>query len=136
MARQVHDFYTSGNNNDVIFTPPTGVNYQILGVFYHLATSSTVGNRLIEIYINDGLNNQIWNTRSAYDQAASSDQFGSGVPGGSQVVNQNRQFVEQPLPNPCFLYGNWSLEVKDRANIDSAGDTLTVAVHYMQLDRF
>lgn len=121
---------TANDSDKTILTVPTG-KYVVLNHLYAtLATTATVGNRLVKLVVTDGTND-VCVVTAANVQAASLTWAYNWLKGG---VGEASSLTElQCLPELILLAG-YTVRVYDSAAIDAAADDLTVVLHYVEYD--
>jgi len=120
------------NDSDKSFTVPVGKIWKMNGIYYLLAASATVGNRVPKISIApDGTNYLAWFTGLAV--AASATATGMMTFDGITDDFVNMFTISQGVM-PVILNAGSVIRVWDNAAIDPAADDLTVVLHYVEYD--
>jgi hypothetical protein len=135
------EYYDSPDDSDVVLTVPTGKTWELLWLAVRLATTATVGNRSLHVYIiaDSGI---VWKTFLGANVAASqtgtlylerdatSNTTARPGPGVSNNAN-----VSQTAGIPqLILPAGTQIRIYDRNGIDAAADDMTLAYGYVEWD--
>lgn len=121
----------TANDSSQIMTVPTGKTYLLKSVYSQLATTATVGNRIMVVQILDPSNNILYRSKDFGTQAASLTYSYMTAPGLTEVVTGTNQSFAMP---EMILPAGWKLKVFDRAVIDAAADDLSVWAAIVEYD--
>lgn len=133
------------NDSDKTFTVPANKIWEIKSVEATIIASATVGNRLLQIQINNDspailVGGKITGNISASvaggiyaAQCATEGTVARGRIDGGSYGNNAVQSVYN-LPVGMRLTAGMSIRVWDTAAIDAAADDMTVVLHYEELD--
>ena len=125
---------STANDSDKSFTVPVGKVWQLLWVRYRISTTATVGNRIMAVYITNGVNNIASGTVSAVIAASKVGvgMYGFGVGLGTTSMNADVS-TEGPLPL-MYLPAGTVIRIYDIAAMDATGDDLEVTLNYVEYD--
>ena len=101
-------------------TPPTNARCEIIAVQFKLQTSAVVGDREMNLLLNNGANVMIIGT-SPIKQAASLTKWYNFGHHGSYYANSDSDRIYIPISTSLFLLEGWTIDA-DLLNIKS-GDT-------------
>jgi hypothetical protein len=116
----------TANDSDKTFTIPSTEEWQILTVWVELTTTATIGNRQLEIQIQDAAADVIYSARPNVVQAASLTRnyaFAPSVEPMSAFIDTD--FISTPIP-PIFLAPGWIIRVFDNNAVDAGADDMII----------
>ncbi len=114
------------NDSDKTFTVTALTAWLLNAIRVNLASTATVGNRQVQIYITDASDVIHYVNKAGAVQAASATYdyyFAPGNPRETSVVS-NTLLV--PLPDNLWVPAGWKVRVLDSAAIDAAADDMKV----------
>ena len=134
----------TANDSDKSFTVPAGKIWDVMSIAATLATTATVGNRILHVYITDGTNT-VYSSPSSGNVAASGYGGIRIVPGSNYTTSALFGRLDTPTgmtsvsvtdspSSKLYLPAGYVIRVWDRAAIDAAADDMTVVLHYMEYD--
>lgn len=125
---------TALDNSDKTFTVPADKVWKINSLLATLATTATVGNRQLEVWVRDATDNVLFKIKAGVVQAASLTYdyvFADGLPRETAVVANT---LMTPLPKNLVLPAGYKLRVFDSAAIAAAADDLTLRLLIEEAD--
>ena len=102
-------------------------------VHVKLVTTSTVGNRTVQVDVLDSSSNVLYSINAGLAQAASLTRdyhFAPALPTNASFVGYNSDQNHQPIPTNLMVPSGGSLRVYDAAAIAAAADDMTVSFQY------
>lgn len=120
---------TALNDSDKTATVPAGKEWTLFGVFAQLITTATVGNRQIELLIDDGTNNLYILTAGAVQAASLTRTYSFGPGLADLTAFRDTTRLTTPMPASLLLAAGYRITVKDNKAIDAAADDLTLIIH-------
>ena len=131
------------NDSDKTFTCPVDKLWSLFLVEGCIATTATVGNRIMTVIISDATG-AIWSTPNSGNIAASSNGqviTGAQIPVGTTATRRTDGVaglaavqINHPLPSPFYMTAGQTIRVYDAAAIDAAADDMSVVLHYIEYD--
>lgn len=114
------------DDSDKTFVVPAGEEWELDRIFARLATTATVGNRIMQLQVTDGSDNPLYICRTAITHAASltrNYQYGD-LARDAAFVNDTANL---PMPK-LVLPAGYKIRIFDEAAIAVAADDLTVRI--------
>jgi len=113
----------AANDSDKTLTVPAGVFWEVMWAYASLATTATVGNRLLTLEAGDGTS--VVGVAKPYQvqTASGTEYYNWGMYGAASESPATFHFI--PLP-AFFLPTGYTMRFYDSAAVDAAADDLTV----------
>ena len=120
------------NDSDKSFIIPDHTEWQILWIWVELATTATVGNRQLEVRIQDSTGDLIGILAVAsVVQAASLTRNYLFAPGVADLLGfRDTDYLTTPIPVTTFLDMTQVLRVFDNNAVDAAADDMQVHIQF------
>jgi hypothetical protein len=120
--------FTTTNDSDTTFTVPATTEYQILSVYVTLASTATVGNRLMVIRFTDTSDVVLGELVAGVTQAASLTYRYMWGPGLAQeTALRDTTYIANAMM-PIFLGAADKIRIYDKTAVDAAADDMTVKI--------
>lgn len=116
----------AANDSDKTFTVTAGTAWKISSIYVSLASTATVGNRLVVALLTDASDNAVAAYHSTATQAASLTRTYLFAPLGVSFAAFNGSGHMQIAINEQWLPGGYKIRVYDSAAIDAAADDMTI----------
>lgn len=117
----------NANDSDKTFTVPASTEWQILWIWIELATTATVGNRQMEIELQDSASDIIGEIVCDIVQAASLTRVYLFAPGmGDLSAWRDSVWLSCPIPNGLFLSAGQTIRIYDNNAVDAAADDMVI----------
>jgi hypothetical protein len=123
-------FDDTPNINDKSVVVPDNELWHINFVQAIFVTTSTVGNRLLALEVTNSDGNIILTVSASINQAASLTRIYTGFQGQFRETSFLNDEIHQPIPIDFYLTPSSTIRFYDTADIDGAGDDLTIAGQY------
>lgn len=133
MSNMRIEYDATANDSDKSFTPDSLTIWEISHIYVNLATTATVGNRILTVEIQDESSNVVYKVVHAVTQAASltyTYEYFAGAPREAAVVSNS---LMVPIPERLRVLHGHSIRIYDSAAVDAAADDMIVAIHYKEL---
>lgn len=117
------------DNSSKTFTVPAGKSWRLNSVYVKLVSTATVGNRQMEVKLQDASGNDLLIMRAGAVQAASLTRFymfAAGLP--DLTAFRDTDLLTNPLPTEVVLPEGFKIVVRDKAAIDAAADDMDVRI--------
>jgi hypothetical protein len=115
------------NDSDKLFTVPASTEWEILNIWVEFSSTATVGNRQLEVQLQDSAGDIIGAFQVGLSQAASLLYYyliGIGLPDLTALYDTN--YLMSPLPAGLFLSAGEKIRIWDNNAIDAAADDMVV----------
>lgn len=117
----------TANDSDKSWTVPDGEMWMLNWAHVLLATSADVGNRQINIAIQDASGNDVFDTTAGTVQAASTTRHYNFVQGVYRETAFIANEIQVPIPIGMYLPAGFTLQFYDSAAVAAAADDMTVS---------
>lgn len=124
------------NDSDKTITVPTGKKWKILSLLARLETTATVGNRRIQLRIDDTSANAIFIVSALNVQAASLNEDYNFIHGIDDSTETNAGIHFLPFPPEIILLEDFSIRIFDSAVVDAAADDLRIRMTIEEEDLY
>jgi len=124
----------TANDSDKSFTVPANTEWLIHSIWVELISTATAGNRQMEIEIQDGSADVIFELRAGAVQAASLTRYYLFTPQVADLTAfRDTDFLMTPIPE-LWLPAAYVLRVYDKTAVDAAADDMVVQIRYSARD--
>jgi hypothetical protein len=122
---------TGSNDSDKMFYVPSDTEWQILWAWIEYTSSSVIGNRQLELEIQDSASSTLMAMQTGIAQSESlTYNYLLGISMPDMESPRDTNYLTTPLPAGTFLSEGQKLRVWDNKAIDSGGDDMIVRVQY------
>jgi len=118
------------NNSDKTITVPANEIWKIIWIHAELITTDVVGNRVLNAFIRDPTDDEIYRARATSAQAASTTYYYEFIPGYSQNTQSTVEDVllRLALPPDTVLPPSFDIRIFDSSAVDPNADDLIVQI--------
>ncbi len=116
------------NDSDKTFTVGAELAWLIHTVSVNLASTATVGNRQLQVYITDASDVIFYRGKAGAVQAASLTYDYDFAPGHPRETSVVANTLLVPLPQALWVPTGWKVRVLDSAAVDVAADDMKVYI--------
>jgi hypothetical protein len=121
----------AANDSDKTFTVTSEWQWHLYSIWVELASTATVGNRQVEVQIQDSGSDVVMQIQAGVTQAASLTYnylFATGVADLTSV--RDSTYLTTPLPSALVLPESYVVRVWDNNAVDAAADDMVVQMLY------
>jgi len=116
----------AANDSDKIITVPSSTQWGIYWIHVEFVSTATVGNRQIELRLNDDSTDTIYLMSAGAVQTASLTRTYLFTPGVARETTFIDGQVAVPIPPGLWLPPSFTVRVRDSAAIDAAADDMQI----------